>query len=169
MRVAECWGLSILDVDIDNYSIFIHQQLQRGEIIPRTKNGLSRKIVLPKAAIQFMKAEQKKRIKAQQNAGEKWNSKNNLFFTGKNGKPVNMKKLHAEFKLMTKELEVDNIRMHDLRHSMATAIVNLTGDIYEAQRYLGHLRVSTTKLYLHSTVESQKRLQDELNLIFKSC
>lgn len=51
---------------------------------------------------------------------------------------------------------------------MATAIVNLTGDIYEDQRYLGHLRVSTTKLYLHSTVESQEKLQDELNLIFKS-
>lgn len=168
MRLGECWGLSISDIDIDNCSINIHQQLQKGKIIPRTKNGLSRKIVLPKAAIPFMKAEQEKRNREQHNAGDKWNNKYNLFFTGKNGKPVNMKKLHAEFKLMMIELGIDNIRIHDLRHSMATAIVNLTGDIYEAQRYLGHLHVRTTKLYLHSTVESQKKLQDELNRIFES-
>lgn len=168
MRLGECWGLSISDIDIDNCSINIHQQLQKGKIIPRTKNGLSRKIVLPKAAIPFMKAEQEKRNREQHNAGDKWNNKYNLFFTGKNGKPVNMKKLHAEFKLMMIELGIDNIRIHDLRHSMATAIVNLTGDIYEAQRYLCHLHVRTTKLYLHSTVESQKKLQDELNRIFES-
>lgn len=76
-------------------------------------------------------------------------------------------KLYDEFKLITEELGVDNIRIHNLRYWMATAIVNASGDIYEAQRYLGHLHVSTTKLYLHSTVESQKRLQDELNSIFK--
>ena len=67
---------------------------------------------------------------------------------------------------MMEELDVENIRIHDLRHSMATAIVNATGDIYEAQRYLGHMHINTTKLYLHSTVESQARLQEVLNAIF---
>ena len=71
MRLGECWGLSISDIDIDNCSINIRQQLQKGKIIPRTKNGLSRKIVLPKAAIPFMKAEQEKRNREQHNAGDK--------------------------------------------------------------------------------------------------
>lgn len=166
LRLGECWGLSITDVDINNCSIFIHQQLQKGKIVNRTKNGLSRRIVLPKAAMPFMKAEQDKRIKNQQKAGNTWENKNNLFFTGSKGKPVNMSKLYKEFKLMMQELGVDNIRIHDLRHSMATAIVNATGDIYEAQRYLGHMHINTTKLYLHSTVESQARLQEVLNAIF---
>lgn len=156
MKLGECWGLSISDVDIDNCSILIHQQLQRGKIIPRTKNGLSRRIVLPRAAMPLMKAEQEKRIKNQQIAGNKWNNKNNLFFTNSKGGPVDIAKLRSEFKLMMAELEVDNIRIHDLRHSMVTAIVNASGDIFEAQRYLGHMHISTTKLYLHSTIESQK-------------
>ena len=29
LRMGECWGLSITDVDINNCSIFIHQQLQK--------------------------------------------------------------------------------------------------------------------------------------------
>lgn len=114
------------------------------------------------------KPNKKKRINAQQKAGDKWNNKTSLFFTGPNGYPVRTEKLYDEFKLITEELGVDNIRIHNLRYWMATAIVNASGDIYEAQRYLGHLHVSTTKLYLHSTVESQKRLQDELNSIFKT-
>lgn len=56
-----CWGLSISDVDVDNCTVFIHQQLQRGGIVNRTKNGISRKITLPDAAKPFMKAEQEKK------------------------------------------------------------------------------------------------------------
>ena len=167
MRIGECWGLSISDVDVDNCTVFIHQQLQRGGIVNRTKNGISRKITLPDAAKPFMKAEQEKRINAQQKAGDKWNNKNSLFFTGPNGYPVRTEKLYDEFKLITEELGVDNIRIHDLRHSMATAIVNTSGDIYEAQRYLGHLHINSTKIYLHSTTESSKKLLDTMNKLFK--
>lgn len=76
-------------------------------------------------------------------------------------------KLYDEFKLITEELDVDNIRIHDLMHSMATAIVNASGDIYEAQRYLGHLYINSTKIYLHSTTESSKKLLDTMNKLFK--
>lgn len=62
MRTGECWGLSISDVDVDNCTVFIHQQLQRGGIVNRTKNGIIRKITLPDAAKPFMKDEQEKKL-----------------------------------------------------------------------------------------------------------
>lgn len=79
------------------------------------------------------------------------------------GKTDDDKILEAEFKLMAEELGVDNFRIHDLRHSMATAIVNQSGDIFEAQRYLGHKHISTTKGYLHSTPESRQGIVDAMN------
>lgn len=38
LKKGECLGLSIEDVDIDNCSIFIHQQLQEGKVVHTTKN-----------------------------------------------------------------------------------------------------------------------------------
>lgn len=166
MRTAECRGLSIHDVNIDQCSVFIHQQYRKGTLIARTKNGSSRKIVLPDVAKSFMLAEQKKRNLAQVTAVDKWDNQYGLFFTESDGRPIAADKLYDEFQIMMRELDVDNIRIHDLRHSMATAIVNQSKDIFEAQRYLGHKHINTTKVYLHSTTETRLRLTEAMNKYF---
>lgn len=92
LRKGECLGLSIEDVDIDNCSIFIHQQLQEGKVVHTTKNCISAKIKIPYAAKPFL--------------------------------------------LVVSEIGVEGLRIHNLRHSMATLISNLSEDLNEVQHYL---------------------------------
>ena len=41
------------------------------------------------------------------------------------------------------------LRMHDLRHSFASFLVNSGRSIYEVQRILGHSQIASTQRYSH--------------------
>jgi len=45
-----------------------------------------------------------------------------------------------------------DLRVHDLRHSFASALVNAGGTLYDAQRLLGHSSSRMTERYAHLTL-----------------
>ncbi|HCT98569.1 MAG TPA: integrase [Methylococcaceae bacterium] len=53
-----------------------------------------------------------------------------------------------------------DVRIHDLRHSFASFLVNAGRSLYEVQNILGHSQLSTTQRYAHL---SQKTLVDAAN------
>jgi len=46
------------------------------------------------------------------------------------------------------------LRMHDLRHSMASNMVNSGRSIYEVAKVLGHAQIKTTARYSHLSQET---------------
>jgi integrase len=42
-----------------------------------------------------------------------------------------------------------DVRIHDLRHSYASFLVNAGRSLYEVQRLLGHTQIKTTQRYTH--------------------
>ena len=46
------------------------------------------------------------------------------------------------------------MRVHDLRHSFASFLVNNGRSLYEVQRILGHTQIKTTQRYAHLDQES---------------
>ena len=48
------------------------------------------------------------------------------------------------------------LRVHDLRHSFASFLVNAGRSIYEVQNLLGHADIKTTSRYAHLSQESLK-------------
>ena len=42
-----------------------------------------------------------------------------------------------------------DVRIHDLRHSFASFLVNAGRSLYEVQKILGHTQVKTTQRYAH--------------------
>ena len=49
---------------------------------------------------------------------------------------------------------LSDVRMHDLRHSMASNMVNAGRRIYEVARVLGHSQLKTTQRYAHLSQET---------------
>lgn len=43
----------------------------------------------------------------------------------------------------------NRITAHSLRHTAGTAVMNLTGNLYETQKYMRHADPATTEIYLH--------------------
>jgi site-specific recombinase XerD len=49
---------------------------------------------------------------------------------------------------------LEDVRIHDLRHSFASFLVNNGRSIYEVQKILGHTQIKTTQRYSHLSNES---------------
>ena len=47
-----------------------------------------------------------------------------------------------------------DVRIHDLRHSFASYVINAGHSLYEVQRLLGHTQVKTTQRHAHLSQES---------------
>ena len=60
---------------------------------------------------------------------------------------------------------LSDVRMHDLRHSFASFLINSGRSLYEVQNLLGHSQVATTQRYAHL---SQETLLDATNAAFKA-
>jgi len=59
-----------------------------------------------------------------------------------------------------KQAGLQDVRIHDLRHSFASFLVNSGRTLYEVQKILGHTQVKTTQRYAHL---SQETLIDAAN------
>jgi site-specific recombinase XerD len=62
---------------------------------------------------------------------------------------------------------MQDVRIHDLRHTYASLLINRGASIYEVQKLLGHHHISMTERYahllpdtLHQRVEIVARLLD---------
>ena len=57
--------------------------------------------------------------------------------------------LHFPWKRIRTKAGLDDVRLHDLRHSFASALVNDGWDLYTVQRLLGHANAKATQRYAH--------------------
>jgi integrase/recombinase XerC len=73
-------------------------------------------------------------------------------FTSRNHAPTRLGKSGVYLRLQhwCEVAGVDRIRVHDLRHSHATHALRSGVPITDVQKQLGHARLSTTEIYLHS-------------------
>ena len=64
------------------------------------------------------------------------------------------KSLYCSWNTARKEAGLPEVRMHDLRHSMASNMVNSGRSIYEVAKVLGHTQLKTTQRYSHLSQET---------------
>lgn len=81
---------------------------------------------------------------------------NDLVITKADGSPLQQEYVSRKFKQYLQQLHMSPIRFHDLRHTAATNMYNLTGDFYTVGQILGH----TLK-----GIGSQLNISDELSSI----
>lgn len=61
-----------------------------------------------------------------------------------------------------KKAKLPDVRIHDLRHSFASFLVNNGRSLYEVQKILGHTQVKTTQRYAHLSQDSLRSAANEV-------
>lgn len=147
LRRSEVLGLRWNNVDLENRHFAVIEQLPFGlqretTILEEMAPVKSCERVLPitdNTYGYFLKAKQlvedQKRLTISSNSDY---YDNNLVICRANGIPVNASRVSADFKHLLKKLEMPHIRFHDLRHTAATNMHQLTGDFYTVGEILGH-------------------------------
>lgn len=57
--------------------------------------------------------------------------------------------IYCSWNTARKQAGLPDVRMHDLRHSFASFLVNNGRSLYEVQKILGHTQIKTTQRYAH--------------------
>lgn len=80
---------------------------------------------------------------------------NDLVFTKPNGAPKRRERISANFGQLLRHADMPYIRFHDLRHTAATNMHQLTGDFYTVGQILGHsLKGIGIQLHLSNNLEA---------------
>ena len=70
-----------------------------------------------------------------------------IFVNPDTGKPY--VQMHYSWDTARKQACLDGFRMHDLRHTFASFLINAGRSLYEVQKILGHTQIPTTQRYSH--------------------
>ena len=80
------------------------------------------------------------------------------------GELINPEHLSKKFRSICKELGLPKIRFHDLRHSVATILLEKGFNIKQVSEILGHSNISTTSnIYMHVSKESVSSMVETMS------
>ncbi len=103
--------------------------------VPLSKSGKARYIPLSDKAVKII-----------ENLAQ--NKENPWLFPALNGKS-HITSLYHTWNNLRKKLDLQNVRIHDLRHSFASLLVTSGSSLYEVQKILGHHDPKVTMRYAH--------------------
>lgn len=157
MRLGELLALNPNDVDLEKRTIAItksYQRLGKKDVITPPKTSKSKRVItIP----EFLAAD----IKDYMDSLYDLQEDDRLF-------PITKYYLEHEMQRGIKESGVKRIRVHDLRHSHASMLIELGFSPLEIANRLGHEKVETTlNTYSHLYPNKQTKLAERLDREYK--
>lgn len=132
---------------------------QRIWTVPVSKNGRSRRIVISTAVIELLKD-----IRAQADRLYlPYKQSDYCFINPKSKRPYDS--FHCAWDRTRIIAELPELRIHDMRHTYASLLINKGASIYEVQTLLGHHHISMTARYAHllpSTLQSRVEIVSDM-------
>lgn len=154
MRRGEVLGLRWSDVDLDAGTVTIRSTRVRfGTTImtstPKTARG-NRTISIGPATAAALRAWKRQQSADRLLAGASWADSSGLVVTNVNGSPPNPEAFSNLFVELAKRAGLPPIRLHDVRHSYATAALASGVPVKVVSQRVGHADVGVTlKVYAH--------------------
>lgn len=120
--------------------------------LPKTKNGRSRTVHLNGRAKEVVQD-----LLARKEQEERTRGSEYVFPSRQGAKKPYIYDLRKPFEKACMSAEIDNFRIHDLRHTFASMAVSSGADLYAVQRLLGHQDIAMTQRYAHLAADDLKR------------
>lgn len=157
LRKGEGLGLRWPDVDLDRGIVRVTASLQRAKVDghwvtasfdPKTDRG-RREIVLPRFAVESLRAWRKVQNEWRLAAGEGWADTQHVF-TNALGRPVQPNTFAQVWERIRDGAGFPDVRLHDLRHGCATMLLASGVHPKVVSERLGHSKVGfTLDVYAH--------------------
>jgi integrase len=129
MRCGEALSLQWSNVDLERGVAFL----------PKMKSGRSRQVILNELASAVLREVAEKRV-----------VDNPFVFPGREP-GAHMAEPRRTFEKVKRAAKLGNLRVHDLRHTFASIVVQNGASLYEVQKLLGHSSSAMTQRYSHLT------------------
>src|SRR5215469_16438147 len=159
LRRGETLGLHWTDIDFEAGTIQIRQQLQRiqGQLVlgpVKTRAG-QRDMPLLDLAREALESQAAQQGTHRADMGSAWPA-TDLVFTTRTGRPVEPRNFVRSFRRICDSNQLRTIKVHHLRHVVASLLKDLRVPARDAQAILGHARISTT-LEVYTNVDEHAR------------
>jgi integrase len=170
-RRGELIALRWSDIDLDRGTLSIERGivLVNGELIEQgTKTHQSRRITLDAATVKTLTEHHDRMSEAAALAGTTLSPDAFVFSETIDGSlPWRPDSTSRAFRSLCKKAGVKGVRLHDLRHYVATRLLTAGVDVRTVAGRLGHRNPSTTlNVYAHFVPESDHEAADVLGQIF---
>ena len=146
LRLAELAGLDIADLDLLSDQVKVRGKGRKERIVPvgsRASQVLRRYL------------ERRREI-----AGARPADRRSVFINLRGGR-LTPRSIQRSMHRLFDGINVDGMRVHSLRHTFATHMLDAGADLRAVQELLGHASLSTTQIYTHTSVERLKKVYQQ--------
>ena len=147
LRISEACTLKVANVHLEERLILVHGKGDKERLVPFGERALEKMMV-------YLNEVRPELVKGR-NVAE--------FFVNYRGEPISRKGVWKRFKEL-EALSGVEAKVHTLRHSFATHLLQGGADLRSVQELLGHSDLSTTTIYTHVT---DKQLEDAHEKFFR--
>lgn len=170
LRRGELLGMRWSDLDLDAGTFTPEMTVQRvnGELrLQDTKTEDSNSVLpVPEVTWLALLDHQKFQEIERAKAGEIW-QEHGLVFPSEVGTPMEPRNLNRHFERLRERLGMPTVRLHDLRHTMVSLLLDLGVPPHTVQALARHADVEITmKIYAHTNLDAMRqaarRLDDHL-------
>ena len=170
VRRGECLAVKWDDLDLKAGVVSVRRSLEHtraGLAFKSPKNGRPRVVEIPGSMVAALR-----RYRANQNEQKlalgKGYKDNGLVFARHDGEPMNPHAFGDAFRELVKRAGVPRIRLHDLRHTHATLLLQRGENLKVVSARLGHTTVGITgDLYAHVLPGMDRKAADAFDDLLK--
>ncbi|MEP7327434.1 MAG: tyrosine recombinase XerC [Gemmatimonadota bacterium] len=146
LRLSELAGLDLGDLDLLSDQVKVRGKGRKERIVPVGARavGVLRRYIERRSQLRSLKPADRRAVFINQRGGR---------LTGRSIQRA----MHRLFDLVGGE----RLRVHSLRHTFATHMLDAGADLRAVQELLGHASLSTTQIYTHTSVERLKKVYQQ--------
>jgi integrase/recombinase XerC len=146
IRLSELCGVNLEDLDLLADQVKVRGKGRKERIVPvgsRAVLALRRYLNLRELVVARPRSDRR------------------AVFVSRRGKRLAPRGIQRIVHGMLKSIGGDGLRVHSLRHTFATHMLDAGADLRAVQELLGHASLSTTQIYTHTSVERLKKVYNQ--------